>query len=129
MIKYERALEEEKTLRDIVETLKLDYIDLSRVRIVYSYGANTRAIARIWAIPKIILETFELKPVYVIELITEKFLKLSEEEKIKVIIHEVLHIPSKFSGGLRPHGNKVSQREVNKLYKKYLNSKSKKRNS
>lgn len=129
MIKYERALEEEKTLRDIVETLKLDYIDLSRVRIVYSYGANTGAIARIWAIPKVILETFELKPVYVIELITEKFLKLSEEEKIKVIIHEVLHIPSKFSGGLRPHGNKVSQREVNKLYKKYLSLKLKKRNS
>ncbi|WP_338598290.1 putative metallopeptidase [Sulfolobus tengchongensis] len=120
MIKYVRSKKEEELLKDIVDTLKLDHIDLDRVRVVYSYGSNTKAVARIWAVPKAILETFDLEPLYVIELISEKFDKLSEENKIKVMIHEILHIPIKFSGGLRPHGDKVNSKEVNKLYKKYI---------
>lgn len=120
MIKYVRALDQEEVLRDIVLTLGLNYIDLGRVRVVYSFGANTRAIARIWAIPRVVMEAFNLKPLYVIELVSEKFSKLNNEEKVKVIIHEILHIPLKFSGGLRSHGDKVNEREVNKLYKKYI---------
>ena len=120
MIKYVRALDQEEVLRDIVLTLGLNYIDLGRVRVVYSFGANTGAIARIWAIPRVVMEAFNLKPLYVIELVSEKFSKLNNEEKVKVIIHEILHIPLKFSGGLRSHGDKVNGREVNKLYKKYI---------
>jgi len=38
---------------------------------------------------------------------------------------KILHIPYKFSGGLRAHGRKVNSREVNKLYKKYIKLKEK----
>ncbi|AAK42943.1 metallopeptidase [Saccharolobus solfataricus] len=120
MIKYVRSQDGEELLRDIVITLGLDYINLDRVKVVYSYGSKTEAIARIWAVPKIVLETFQLEPLYVIELISERFNRLSNDDKIKIMIHEILHIPFKFSGGLRAHGSKVNSREVNKLYKKYI---------
>ncbi|MEM3999653.1 MAG: putative metallopeptidase, partial [Saccharolobus sp.] len=85
----------------------------------------SKAISRIWAVPKIVLETFNLEPLYVIELVSERFSRLSNEDKIKVMIHEILHIPYKFSGGLRAHGKKVNSKEVNKLYKKYIELKEK----
>jgi len=47
-----------------------------------------------------------------------KYARLSEEDKLKVLLHEILHIPKTFSGGLRPHGNKVNDREVERLLKK-----------
>ncbi|ACP39188.1 conserved hypothetical protein [Sulfolobus islandicus M.14.25] len=125
MIKYVRSRDGEDLLRDIVIILGLDYINLDRVRVVYSYGTKSKAIARIWAVPKIVLETFNLEPLYVIELVSERFDRLSNEDKIKVMIHEILHIPYKFSGGLRAHGRKVNNREVNKLYKKYIKLKEK----
>ncbi|ACP36580.1 conserved hypothetical protein [Sulfolobus islandicus Y.G.57.14] len=125
MIKYVRSRDGEDLLRDIVIILGLDYINLDRVRVVYSYGAKSKAIARIWAVPKIVIETFNLEPLYVIELVSERFDRLSNEDKIKVMIHEILHIPYKFSGGLRAHGRKVNSREVNKLYKKYIKLKEK----
>lgn len=126
MVKYRRALKEEEMVKDLVRTLGLNYIDTSRVRVVYSSGAKTKAIARIWAIPRAITTAFHLQPVYVIELVSEMFSKLDENSKIKVLIHELLHIPEKFSGGLRPHGEKVNSRTVNMLYKEYVKQKEEK---
>ncbi|MCY0859756.1 MAG: putative metallopeptidase [Sulfolobaceae archaeon] len=123
MVKYKRAVEEEKVVSDLVKTLGLSYIDTTRIRVVYSIGAKTKAIARIWAIPKAITLAFDLKPLYVIELVSEKFIKLNEDQKLRVLIHELLHIPESFSGGLRPHGQKVNARVVNRLYKEYTERK------
>ncbi|MBI5051471.1 hypothetical protein HZC08_01800 [Candidatus Micrarchaeota archaeon] len=47
---------------------------------------------------------------------------MSEEEKIKVIIHELMHIPKKFSGGLVPHNNRgtcINHANVSKIYEEY----------
>ncbi|AHC51933.1 hypothetical protein SUSAZ_08275 [Sulfolobus acidocaldarius SUSAZ] len=123
MIKYTRGLEEEKLLREIIQVLGLEYINAERVRVVYSVNSRSRAIARIWSVPKVILTSFQLEPLYVIELITERYSRLSEEEKIKVLIHEILHIPKGFSGGLRAHGKHVNKREVEKLYREYYSKK------
>ncbi|MEM0174157.1 MAG: putative metallopeptidase [Sulfolobaceae archaeon] len=118
MIKYELANEEQERVKSIIEKLELDYIDTNRVRVVYSYGAKTKAIARIWGTPKVLSVAFGIKPLYVIELVWEKYSRLSDEDKLKVLIHEILHIPKSFSGGLRPHGKEVNQREVKRLLKK-----------
>jgi len=47
-------------------------------------------------------------PVYLIEFISERFDRLTPMGKAEVIVHELLHIPPAFSGGLRPHGRLVN---------------------
>jgi len=118
MIEYKVAEEEQKIVNNIIIKLKLDYIDLNRLKIIYSFNAKTNAIARIWGTPKPLSVAFGIQPLYVIELVWEKYARLSEEDKLKVLLHEILHIPKTFSGGLRPHGNKVNNREVERLLKK-----------
>ena len=63
---------------------------------------------------------FKEKPAYEIELISEKFDRLKEEEKIKTIIHELMHIPHSFSGGFRVHKPFVTKPKVEKNYSKLM---------
>ncbi len=55
---------------------------------------------------------------YLIEVILEKFDKLSIEEQTKIIIHELMHIPKSFGGGFIHH-NKVHKKSVEEMYEKY----------
>lgn len=68
-----------------------------------SFGSKSRAIARIWSLPKIWQMGLNLNPYYCVEVISEKFDRLSPVNKEKVLIHELLHIPNNFSGALLPH--------------------------
>lgn len=58
---------------------------------------------------------------YGIEFITENFEKISEEEKIKVIIHELMHIPKSFGGGFKHH-DYVCEKNINKHYQLLKNA-------
>ena len=122
MIRYNAAEDVEKLARDIVSKLKeyFSHIDLDRVRFIRSIGSRSSAIARIHGLPRIWRYVLDIEPIYIIEVISEKYDRLSIEEKVKIIIHELLHIPSRFSGGLRPHGKYVNNRIVNKLSKIYF---------
>ncbi len=57
---------------------------------------------------------FNLKPVYVVELVYPRASQLSPRELIEVLAHEAAHIPRGFTGGLRPH-NAVFEREYRRL--------------
>ncbi len=122
MIKYEIAEDVEKLARDIVHRLSeyFGHVKIDRIKFIRSIGSRSSAIARIHGIPRIWRYVLNIEPMYIIEVISEKYDQLSIEEKVKIIIHELLHIPSKFSGGLRPHGRYVNYRIVNKLSRIYF---------
>jgi len=120
MIKYHRAPDIEERVRKISNVLELNHLDLARIICVRSRGsASRRTLARCHALPRIMQHALGIEPHYVIEIISEQFDKLNEEEKIKTLLHELLHIPKAFGGGFKFHGY-VNKARVEKMYKDYL---------
>lgn len=100
--------------------LGLNYIDPGRVRVVRSSGSRSRnTVARIHGMPKAIQVALSLESHYVIEILSERFDALDEEAKKKVILHELLHIPVNFGGGVVNHGSKDFDR-LEGMYSKRL---------
>jgi predicted metallopeptidase len=121
MIRYELAPEIESKLRRITRKLKMDHIDLDRVRGVRSYGSTGKGIiARCHALPKVMQLALGIDAHYVIEILTENYERLSKEEQIKILIHELMHIPETFGGGFRMHSDHVTRKNVEKLYRKLM---------
>lgn len=108
-------------MEKIIVTLGMEHIVVDKVFCYRTTGSKAKAYARIWSFPKIFQKALSLEPSYVLEIISERYDRLNREEKTKVIIHELLHIPKNFSGSLLPHkyGHTLIDREVESLYKKY----------
>ena len=118
-IKYAEAHDAKKLVDEISEALDFFHVVPQFVFCVRSYGSKSkRTIARIHGLGKIWQEVLSLPSAYVIEVISERYDKLSETEKEKTIIHELLHIPKGFSGGFRPHRGYVDRRTVELLHRK-----------
>ncbi|MCK9595826.1 metallopeptidase [Candidatus Pacearchaeota archaeon] len=123
-MKYEFAEDLQKQAEEISKML-FPHIDLSNIKCYRSYGTSSRGtIARCHALNKIMQKAIGIKAVYVLEFLTERFEKMSEEEKIKVVIHELMHIPKTFGGGFKHH-DFVTDRNVNKCYAEYKKGKDK----
>jgi predicted metallopeptidase len=121
MIRYEFAPEIESKLKRISRKLKLDHIDLDRVKGVRSYGSTGRGIiARCHALPKVMQLALGIEAHYVVEILTENYNRLSKEEQTKILIHELMHIPETFGGGFRMHRDHVTRKNVEKLYRKLV---------
>ncbi len=119
MIKYFEARDVEERMKDLIGVLGMDHIPLDRVSCVRSKGSSARrTIARCHGMPKIMQMGMKTQPFYVIEVISEQFDKMREEDQIKTIIHELLHIPKNFGGGFRHH-DFVNHRNIEKMYKMY----------
>ncbi len=118
-LEWEKDETAQKLVHYFAETEHFKHVRPDRIFCYRTTGSKARAYARIWAFPKIFQNALDLEPAYVIECITEKFDRLNEEDKKKVIIHELLHIPKNFSGSLLPHkyGHKRIDSEVKKIYK------------
>ena len=118
-IKYEEASDVKRLADEIAQTLDFFHVVPQFVFCVRSTGSKSkRTIARIHGLGKIWQEVLSLPSAYVIEVISERYDKLSETEKEKTIIHELLHIPKGFSGGFRPHRGYVDRRTVELLHRK-----------
>lgn len=115
----------QKQMKEIVLSLGLSHIPPERVFCYRTTGSKARAYARIWSFPKIFQQALSIESAYVMEIISEKFDKLDHDNKTKVIIHELLHIPKNFSGSLLPHkyGYTRIENEVDVLFDKYRKSK------
>ena len=120
-LEWETAEEVKRDIKEIVGVLDLPHIDITRIFCFRSHGSKSRSYARIWSFPKIFQRALKVEPAYVIEVLSRHFDKLSNDEKKKVLIHELLHIPKNFSGALVPHRTRSRHlgSEVNRLYKEY----------
>lgn len=121
MIRYELAPDIETKLKQIARRLKMNHVDLNRVRGIRSYGSTSQGvIARCHALPKVMQLALGIRAHYVIEILSESYGRLAKEEQIKILIHELMHIPETFGGGFRMHKDHVTRRNVEKLYKKFV---------
>jgi len=118
-MKYKLASDIQQEFEKIVRKLGLVHIKLDDVVCVRSFGSKSRGtIARCHGLGKVMQLGLGRKGFYVLEFINERFDKLSEEEKIKIIIHELMHIPNCFGGGFKHH-NWVTDKNINKFYEEY----------
>jgi len=121
MIRYELAEDIGARISNILRTLEMNHIDKSRVACVRSKGSTgKRVIARCHGLSRIMQLALNQRPHYVIEVVSERFDKLSKEEQTKVLIHELMHIPHSFGGGFRTHRPYVTQRKVERMYRKFV---------
>ena len=122
-MKYYPAFDMEMKAKDIIRTLKMQHVREDRITCLNSRGTSTKhIIARCHGLSKVQQIGLKVEPFYVIEFISENFEKLPEDEKIKTIIHELMHIPGNFGGGFRHH-DVVNRKSVEKMYKIYQNLK------
>ena len=119
-MQYKLAPEIKKTCVQLINRLNMKHIKKNNIYCIRSFDAKTRAVARIWGMAKLFKEVVGLEPNYIIEVNAKRFDKLLEREKIKTLIHELMHIPKTFSGALLSHRGRyheISDREVEKILK------------
>lgn len=102
-IEWLEAADIKDRINYLVNLLNLDWIKVKDIHSFRSLNAATRAYARVWGFSKVWQQALNLPPSYIIEVISEKFDKLPQREKDKVLLHEIAHIPKNFSGSLTPH--------------------------
>jgi predicted metallopeptidase len=111
--------EDLQKIAEEISILLFPHIDVSRIKCFRSFGSSSRnTIARCHTIGKLMQRAMNVPAFYALEFISERFDKLSEEEKIKTIIHELMHVPQTFGGGFRHHDH-VCETNVHKCYKNY----------
>ena len=121
-MKYEFAPDLQKIAEE-VSRLLFPHVDLLRVKCYRSFGTRSKGtIARCHALGILMQKALGVSAFYPLEFLAERFDKLSDEDQIKVIIHELMHIPKSFGGGFRHH-NFVTRKNIDKCYKMYLQKK------
>lgn len=116
-IRYFEAPEIKQQVTEITEVLDFFHVVPQFLSCYRSRGSKAdRTIARIHGLGKIWQDALSIPPYYVIEVISERYDRLSKEEQEKVLIHELLHIPHGFAGGFRPHKGYIDRKTVESLY-------------
>lgn len=111
MIRYNICNELKKAAEDIAKSLIPEEV-YNHLSFIVSNGARAKVYARIYGLPKAIQVGHSLPPFYTVEFLCNNCLNLADSKVLEILIHELLHIPKTASGGLRPHGNIVNQRNV-----------------
>lgn len=121
ILEWEEAKDVKKDLNKVIKTLDFNHIKPSRIFCYRTEGSKARAYARTWMMPKIFQSALDIEPAYVIEVLSKYYDKLSDDEKTRVLIHELLHIPKNFSGALLSHRGRTRHigHDANALFKEY----------
>lgn len=121
-MEIKKAPDVQKLMRTILRQSLFPQVDSRRIICMRSHGATSRARARIWSFPKIWQMALKEKAHYVIEVLSQHYDHLSEDDKTRVIIHELMHIPKNFSGALVPHRGRyarIDHKTVEKMFQAY----------
>ena len=119
-MRYEFAEDLQKEAEKLCSVL-FPHVRIENVKCFRSFGTSSRrTIARCHGMGKLMQKALNIKAFYVLEFLSERFDRMNEEEKIKVVIHELMHIPKCFGGGFKHH-DYVTEKNVDKLYKIYKN--------
>ena len=120
-LEWTDAKDVKRDLNKVIKVLEFDHIKPSRVFCYRTEGSKAKAYARTWMMPKIFQSALNIEPAYVIEVLSKYYDKLSDDEKTRVLIHELLHIPKNFSGALLSHHgrNRHIGRDANTLFREY----------
>lgn len=126
-MEWEQAQDVKKDIHEILMVLAMPHINYERLFIYRTQGSKARAYARTWGFPKIFQEALGVEPAYVIEVLSQYYDRLPSDEKKKVLIHELLHIPKNFSGALLPHrtAHRNMNTQVNTTFKEFKKLRSK----
>src|SRR3989338_6150442 len=122
IMEWQTAPDIAKSIKNLVSKLELNHIDARRITCFRSVGSSSRSRARIWSFPRIWQQALNLPPNYIIEVLSQHFDKLSDDDKTRVLIHELMHIPKNFSGALVPHRGihkRIDHRTVEQLFQMY----------
>jgi len=122
-IRYDDAPDVQELVKEITSRLNFRHISPSRVACMRSRGSKSRrTIARIYGLSKIWQKVLNMQANYVIEVISERYDRLDQAGKEKVVIHELLHIPFAFGGGFRGHSGWISERKIDRLHQIFRSS-------
>ncbi|MCK5473822.1 MAG: metallopeptidase [Candidatus Aenigmarchaeota archaeon] len=124
-MKFEAASDIQEKVTHILDVLSGSsflHIRASNLICMRSYDSKARAYARIWSLPRIWQAGLGVEPHYIIEVLSQFFDKQSDEDQIRTLIHELMHIPKTFSGALVPHkcfNKKIDRKTVELIFKEY----------
>lgn len=114
-----------RLMRHVLRRIPFEHVKAAQITCMRSQKATGRAYARIWSFPNIWQKALSLPPHYIIEVLSQHFDKLSDDDKTRTIIHELMHIPKNFSGALVPHRgryHRIERRTVEKMFQIYKSS-------
>jgi len=118
VIRYCPAADVKSILEEIAGKLGFSHVPVDQVLCLRSRGSkSTRTIARIHGLSRVWQRALGVKAHYVVEVISERYDGLTQEQKEKVIIHELLHVPKSFRGGFRHHRGWITPKRVTELHK------------
>ena len=113
-----------KIINKILQTDLFPHIPKGKITAIRGHGTTSRAIARIWSLPRPWQMALSITPQYIIEVIAERFDRMSTQDQERTLIHELMHIPQNFGGGFRHHDH-VCDKNIEKNFKEYQNRKQK----
>ena len=80
-LEWKEARDIKRSVKEILEVLDFSHIQSSRIFCFRTQGSKSRSYARIWSFPKIFQRALDIKPAYVIEVLSRHFDKLNDDEK------------------------------------------------
>ncbi len=105
-VEWVSAPDIKRKVSKLISNLDINWVKKSRLFCYRSHGAKTYARARIWGLVKIWQKALKVEPAYILEVISENYDHLKSSEQEEILLHELAHIPSNFSGSLVPHFRK-----------------------